>query len=190
MTVSPDLLPEALDKNVTVENIGEDLNELDQVVQTPQVMLSSDGKSIINMNPFSDNKIPEKGKQIAEVKSEFPTKNLAVAMRNNPQEYAKLLNADEFGFHVTNTQGELESIRNILFEEGLTLDANAFLDLFPPSEGLCLDVNQKPEEEEWPSSSANDNQLFSGSELISYNPNDVLNFDNLLEENQDSSQLN
>lgn len=184
----PDILTTELDKNDVIDRIAEDLSALDQVVQTPQVMLAPDGESIITAPIFPTT---DTENHIVNIKKEPEKTDLAVAMRNK-QDLSKLIsNMNEFGIHVTNTQGELESIKDMLFDGGITLDANAFLDLFNPNDSLSLDMNNitSNPDEDWPSSSVNENQLFNGSELISYNPNDVLNFDNLLEENEEESGL-
>lgn len=174
-----------LDKNIAIDNI---VNEALQEVNTPQITLSEDGQTLLKTNLLESTlKNQESIKKEVDDLLHDRQKDMRIAMRSS-QDFSKLLsNANEFGIHVNSTQGEIESIKDMLFDGGYTLDANAFLDLFNPNESIPLDVPQLNDEDDWPSSSNND-QLFSGSELISYNPNDLLNFDNLLEDAEEETE--
>lgn len=113
------------------------------------------------------------------------TPDMTVAMRNSPNDYLNIINtADDLGIHLNATQDELESIKDMLYESGYTLDANTLLDLFAHSTESGLPP-PAGDDDEWPSGSS---ELFSGSELISYNPSEMLNFETLLEQNEEEGR--
>lgn len=161
------------------------MNALEQEIQTPEVMLSPNGKNILNSPIFPQIDQTRKEERGSSSKSDNSKPAMTVATRKK-----RIHNLNDFGIHLKSTDGELESIKDMLFEGGITLDANAFLDLFNSEDSLPMD-NIPLNEGSWSTSNVNnDDQLFNGSELISYNPIDDLNFENLLEENdEEASQL-
>lgn len=125
--------------------------------------------------------------------------NMTVATRSSvpdltPKLKLNLNSSNDLDNHLETTQGELDTIKEMLFD-GYSLDTNALLgtnrfdgipfQLFNPDEDLLFDgvPLTSPEMK----NSNNEDPMMSGSEIITYNPPFMLDFENLFEESPDDA---